>query len=143
MVRATGRLRQYERLSLKQIKQFLGKLRDFDFNCKILIFKILVAFIAFITNKKSSWQLNLHKKYFGIEDLFLLLYSTCCFENYNLRKNIWNKVKKLTMIVQDQKNCIICFLYNFWPLLPKFYFCKEDWALRYASMPFWDLSNIS
>ena len=47
------------------------------------------------------------------------------------------------MIVKVQKNCIIYFLYNFWPLLPKFYFWKEDWALRYVSMPFWDVSNIS
>ena len=35
------------------------------------------------------------------------------------------------------------FLYNFWPLVPDFYFWKGDWALGFASYYFCDFPNIS
>ena len=65
-----------------------------------------------------------------------------CSSNYNLRKNIWNKVKKSSKIMQEQKTLITVSV-RFWLPLQKFYLWKEDWALGSVFNQFWSFRNIS
>ena len=60
----------------------------------------------------------------------------------NCRQNLRNNVKKSNKIGYGWNHWYLI-LRNFWPLIPRFYFCEENWALDSDSSHFLRFLNIS
>ena len=72
-----------------------------------------------LTSKKNTWYQSIKRRALtNARDMKL--------------QNLWNNVKKSSKIGAGMENFDM-FLRNFWSLMSKFYFCKEDWRLPFST----------